>query len=96
MYFIVDITLSSSVHHYACMGAFISPRLMSVSELAFAAALEARALPLLTDLTQDSSDPLLQLNALELLEQVGGMRRNSPRIPIPHTLCTPLSEQQRL
>lgn len=59
---------------------------MSVSDSAFAAALEAGALLLLTDLTEDSSDPLLQLNALELLEQVGGIRRNSPRSPTLHSL----------
>eukprot|EP00752_Nemacystus_decipiens_P003398 g3144.t1 len=53
-------------------------RLMSVSDSGFNAALEAGALCLVTDLTEDSSDVLLQLNALELLEQVastaGGAR----------------------
>ena len=34
------------------------------------AAMEVGAVALVTNLTQDSSDPLLQLNALELLEQV--------------------------
>lgn len=43
---------------------------MSTSEAAFTAAVEAGALPLVTDLIGDSSDVLLQLNALELLEQV--------------------------
>eukprot|EP00903_Cladosiphon_okamuranus_P014527 g13474.t1 len=53
-------------------------RLMSVSDSAFSAALDAGALPLVTDLTEDASDVLIQLNALELLEQVastaGGAR----------------------
>lgn len=42
---------------------------MCTSELAFSVALNAGALPLVTNLTQDSSDVLLQLNALELLEK---------------------------
>ena len=42
---------------------------MCTSELAFSVALEAGALPLVTNLTRDSSDVLLQLNALELLEK---------------------------
>lgn len=46
-------------------------RLMSASDSAFGAALDAGALPLVTNLTEDTSDVLLQLNALELLEQVG-------------------------
>ncbi|CAM9278583.1 unnamed protein product [Laminaria digitata] len=44
-------------------------RLMCTSEVAFTAALGAGALPLVTNLTTDSSDVLLQLNALELLEK---------------------------
>lgn len=43
---------------------------MSTSEEAFSTAVDVGALSLVTDLTQDSSDVLLQLNALELLEQV--------------------------
>lgn len=42
---------------------------MCTSELAFSVALDAGALPLVTNLTRDSSDVLLQLNALELLEK---------------------------
>ncbi|CAN0042729.1 unnamed protein product [Scytosiphon promiscuus] len=53
-------------------------RLMSASDAAFNAAVDAGALSLVTDLTEDASDVLLQLNALELLEQVastaGGAR----------------------
>lgn len=45
-------------------------RLISVSDSAFSAALDAGALSLVTNLTEDASDVLLQLNALELLEQV--------------------------
>ncbi|CAM9448787.1 unnamed protein product, partial [Hapterophycus canaliculatus] len=45
-------------------------RLMSASDPAFNAAVDAGALSLVTDLTEDTSDILLQLNALELLEQV--------------------------
>ena len=44
---------------------------MSVSDSAFSAAVDAGALSLVTSLAEDASDVLLQLNALELLEQVG-------------------------
>lgn len=44
---------------------------MSASDSAFSAAVDAGALSLVTSLTEDASDVLLQLNALELLEQVG-------------------------
>ncbi|CAM9585457.1 unnamed protein product [Ectocarpus sp. 8 AP-2014] len=51
---------------------------MSASDSAFAAAVDAGALSLVTDLTEDASDVLLQLNALDLLDQVastaGGAR----------------------
>lgn len=43
---------------------------MSASDSAFNAAVDAGALSLVTNLTEDASDVLLQLNALELLEQV--------------------------
>lgn len=43
---------------------------MCTSDLAFNAAVDAGALSLVTNLTEDASDVLLQLNALELLEQV--------------------------
>lgn len=43
---------------------------MSASELAFREAVDSGAVSLVTRLTQDSSDVLLQLNALDLLEQV--------------------------
>lgn len=43
---------------------------MSASDSAFQAALDVGALSLVTRLTEDASDVLLQLNALELLEQV--------------------------
>ncbi len=45
---------------------------MSASDSAFRDALEVGALSLVTRLTEDASDVLLQLNALELLEQVVG------------------------
>ncbi|CBN75718.1 hypothetical protein Esi_0167_0016 [Ectocarpus siliculosus] len=48
----------------------IATRLMSASDSAFAAAVDAGALSLVTDLTEDASDVLLQLNALDLLDQV--------------------------
>lgn len=48
---------------------------MSASDSAFGAALDAGALPLVTNLTEDASDVLLQLNALELLEQVGDAQK---------------------
>lgn len=48
---------------------------MSASDSAFAAAVDAGALSLVTELTEDTSDVLLQLNALDLLEQV--------RVPFP-------------
>lgn len=43
---------------------------MSSSEIAFREAVETGAVSLVTSLTGDSSDVLLQLNALDLLEQV--------------------------
>ncbi|CAN0383321.1 unnamed protein product [Ectocarpus sp. 12 AP-2014] len=56
----------------------IATRLMSASDSAFAAAVDSGALALVTDLTEDASDVLLQLNALDLLDQVastaGGAR----------------------
>ncbi|CAM9616583.1 unnamed protein product [Ectocarpus sp. 13 AM-2016] len=56
----------------------IATRLMSASNSAFAAAVGSGALALVTDLTEDASDVLLQLNALDLLDQVastaGGAR----------------------
>lgn len=45
---------------------------MSASDSAFRNALDVGALSLVTSLTEDASDVLLQLNALELLEQVVG------------------------
>lgn len=55
---------------------FSSRRLMCTSELAFSVALDAGALPLVTNLTQDSSDVLLQLNALDLLEKASRGERH--------------------
>ncbi|CAB1118281.1 unnamed protein product [Ectocarpus sp. CCAP 1310/34] len=56
----------------------IATRLMSASDSAFAAAVDSGALALVTDLTEDASDVLLQLNALDLLDRVastaGGAR----------------------
>lgn len=55
---------------------------MAVSESAFKEALEEGALALVTNLTQDSSDVLLLLNALDLLELVGehiGMTRETTK-----------------
>lgn len=46
---------------------------MSSSEAAFREAEEAGAVSLVTSLTRDSSDVLLQLNALDLLEQVSAV-----------------------
>ncbi|CAM9326651.1 unnamed protein product, partial [Ectocarpus sp. 4 AP-2014] len=48
----------------------IATRLMSSSDSAFAAAVDTGALSLVTDLTEDASDVLLQLNALDLLDRV--------------------------
>lgn len=47
---------------------------MSTSDSSFNTAVEAGALVLVTNLTEDESDVLLQLNALELLEQVRPQR----------------------
>lgn len=54
---------------------------MCTSELAFITALDAGALPLVTNLTQDSSDVLLQLNALELLEKARRGKGHVREIP---------------
>lgn len=56
---------------------------MCTSEVAFTAALGAGALPLVTNLTTDSSDVLLQLNALELLEKARRGRGHVRGIPSP-------------
>lgn len=48
---------------------------MSASEAGFKEAVETGAVSLVTSLAQDSSDVLLQLNALDLLEQVMWWRR---------------------
>lgn len=51
-----------------------------MSESAFSVAVDAGAVSLVTNLTQDSSDVLLQLNALQLLEQArtgGGWGRKA-------------------
>lgn len=53
-----------------CVSLSCRRRLMSTSDPAFKAAVDADALSLVTNLTEDASDVLLQLNALELLEQV--------------------------
>ena len=61
---------------------------MCTSEVAFAAALDAGALPLVTNLTRDSSDVLLQLNALELLEKARRTERVLRAVGVPMHLLS--------